>query len=169
MRGPGIFHPNFFYAPRRSLSTTQLADINIYRLSPDGGEWIPGVGLQVTPDVKVWSGKGRVQPNKDWRARPREVQHEYDGVQAVRVQIPIGKNLVGATWDEDEGRYTAYGPDPKFIKDLRVEIIGGPVSGFELMEGDNLFVRNAIQNQNLWLYNLLCDVKTGGTVEFDGG
>lgn len=165
MRSGGIFHPQFFYAPRRTTSTSQLVDIDIFALAPNGGEWVPGVGMAVTPDVKVWSGKARVQPNKDWRARPREVQFEYDAVQAVRVQIPIGKNLLGAVKDPVTGRYTSYGNDPHFVKDMRVKILGGPVKGFKIMEGDNLYIRNAIQNQNLWVYNLLCDTKTGGVNE----
>lgn len=164
MRSGGIFHPQFFYAPRRTTDTSQLVDLEIFALTPDSPDWVPEVGLTVTPDVKVWVGKGRVQPNKDWRARPREVQFEYDAVQAVRVQIPIGKNLLGAVWDPVQNRYTSYGTDPHFIKDMRVRIVGGPVKGFEMMEGDNLYVRNAIQNQNLWVYNILCDTKTGGVI-----
>lgn len=165
MRAGGIFHPNFFYAPRRTTDTSQLVDLSIYDLTPDAIGWEPGVGVDVTPDTLIWRGKGRVQPNKDWRARPREVQFEYDAVQAVRVQIPIGKNLVGAVWDPVAKRYTSYGDDPEFVKDLRVHIDAGPVKGFEGMEGDNLYIRNAIQNQNLWVYNLLCDTKTGGVDE----
>lgn len=162
MRAGGIFHPNFYYAPRPSLETADLVELKIYALTPNGGEWEPGIGLEVEPDTLVWQGRGRVQPNKDWRARPREVQFEYDAVQAMRVQIPVGKNLVGAVWDVDEERYTAYGADPAFVKDMRVEIVSGPVKGFnELMQGDNLYIRNALQSQNLWHYNLLCDTKTG--------
>lgn len=164
MRTGGIFHPNFFYAPRRTTDTSQLVDISILEVTPADGEWEPGVGILPRDDKLLWTGKGRVQPNKDWRARPREVQFEYDATQAVRVQIPIGKNLVGAVWDPDLKRYTSYGPDPHFQKDMRVKINSGPVKGFELMEGDQLFIRNAIQNQNLWVYNLLCDTKTGGVL-----
>lgn len=165
MRTGGVFHPNFFYAPRPTLKTTQLVEVNIYKIAPNGGEWTPGVGNTGPKDTLVWNGKGRVQPNKDWRSRPREVQYEYDAVQAVRVQIPIAQNLVGAVWDPDENRYTSYGPDPEFVKDMRVEIVDGPVLGFESSDGKDLWIRNAVQNQNLWLYNLLCDVKTGGTKE----
>lgn len=162
MRSGGIFHPQFFYAPRRTTATSQLVEVDIFALTPDSPEWVPRVGLDVTPDVKVWTGKARVQPNKDWRARPREVQYEYDAVQAVRVQLPIGKNLLGAVQDPVTGRYTSYGADPQFVKDMRVKIKSGPVKGFEQLIGDNLYVRNAIQNQNLWVYNILCDTKTGG-------
>lgn len=162
MRLGGIFHPNFFYAPRRTVETAELVRLKIYDLTPNAAEWIPGVGLEVEPDTLVWEGHGRFQPNKDWRSRPREVQFEYDAVQAVRIQIPIGKNLVGATYDDDKKRYTSYGSDPNFVKDMRVEVVEGPVTGFEHTEGKNLYIRNAIQNQNLWQYNLLCDTKTGG-------
>lgn len=163
MRAGGIFHPNFFYAPRRTVETAELVNIKIYDLTPGGGEWTPGVGLEVEPDTLVWVGQGRFQPNKDWRSRPREVQFEYDAVQAVRIQIPIGKNQLDAVWDEAANRYISYGVDPAFVKDMRVEVIDGPAIGFENTEGKNLYIRNAIQNQNLWQYNLLCDTKTGST------
>lgn len=162
MRVGGVFHPDFFYTPRRTTDTTQLSLIEIYDLTPSAAEWYPGIGLEVEPDELVWRGLARVQPNKDWRSRPREVQFEFDAVQAIRVQIPIGKNQVGGTYDDVSERYTAYGDDPHFIKDMRVNIIDGPVKGYQLMEGTNMYIRNAVQSQNLWLYNLLCDVKTGG-------
>lgn len=163
MRVGGIFHPDFFYAPRRTVETAELVHIKIYDLTPNGAEWTPGIGLEIEPDTLLWEGQGRFQPNKDWRSRPREVQFEYDAVQAVRIQIPIGKNWVGSAKDPITGRYISYGEDPNFVKDMRVEVVDGPVSGFEHTEGKNLYIRNAIQNQNLWQYNLLCDTKTGGT------
>lgn len=165
MRAGGIFNPKFFYHPRPTLGTTQLVKVSIFEMNPNAGDWTPEVGIDPNYDTLVWTGHARVQPNKDWRARPREVQYEYDAVQAVRVQISIGKNLLGAVWDPDQERYTSYGPDPEFIKDMRVHIDEGPVTGFEGMEGDNLYIRNAIQNQNLWVYNLLCDTKTGGVAD----
>lgn len=161
MRTGGVFHPDFFYSPRRTVETTELVHIKIYDLTPEGAEWEPGIGLEVKPDTLVWEGQGRFQPNKDWRSRPREVQFEYDAVMAVRIQIPIGKNQVGAMYDMVEERFVSYGPDPELVKDMRIEVVGGPVKGFEVMEGKNLYIRNAIQNQNLWQYNLLCDTKTG--------
>lgn len=165
MRAGGIFHPNFFYAPRPVLETADLVELKIYKLTPEGGGWVPGVGMVVEDDSLVWHGHGRYQPNKDWRSRPREVQFEYDAVQAVRIQIPIGKNLVNAVHDSETNEITKYGVDPEFIKDMRVEVVAGAVTGFENTEGKNLYIRNAIQNQNLWHYNLLCDTKTGGVLE----
>lgn len=161
MRTGGVFHPNFFYAPRNTLETADLVKLKIYKLTPNAAEWTPGVGMSATPDTLVWEGRGRFQPNKDWRSRPREVQFEYDAIQAVRIQIPIGKNLVGAMYNMVEKRYVSYGADPEFVKDMRVEVVDGPVIGFDSTEGKNLYIRNAIQNQNLWHYNLLCDTKTG--------
>lgn len=161
MRTGGLFHPNFFYHPRPVLETADLVHLKIYALTPNAAEWTPGVGLEVENDELVWEGHGRFQPNKDWRARPREVQFEFDAMQAVRIQIPIGKNLVDAVYDPAEERYTAYGTDPNFVKDMRVQVVSGPVAGFEILEGDNLYIRNALQSQNLWHYNLLCDTKTG--------
>jgi len=161
MRSSGVFHPDFFYHPRRTLETTQLVPVTILAMNPNSGEWEPGQGIVENRDTPVWQGRARVQRNKDWRARPREVQFEYDGTQAVRVQLSIGKNLVGATFDAD-GNVREYGPDPEFLKDMRVHINGSAVKGFEGMIDDNLYIRNAVQNQNLWVYNLLCDTKTGG-------
>ena len=161
MRTGGIFHPNFFYVPRTSLETADLVKLKIYKLTPNAAEWEPGVGMSTTPDTLVWEGRGRFQPNKDWRSRPREVQFEYDAIQAARIQIPIGKNLVGAMYNMVEKRYVSYGVDPEFVKDMRVEVVDGSVTGFDSTEGKNLYIRNAIQNQNLWHYNLLCDAKTG--------
>ena len=161
MRVGGVFHPDFFYTPRRTVETAELVHIKIYDLTPEAAEWYPGTGLEVEADKLVWEGQGRFQPNKDWRSRPREVQFEYDAVMAVRIQIPIGRNLVGAVFNTVTNRYETYGDDPAFSKDMRVEVVGGPVKGFEVMEDKNLYIRNAIQNQNLWQYNLLCDTKTG--------
>lgn len=163
MRAGGIFHPNFFYAPRRTLNTSYLTELKIYRLTPNAIDWEFGEEPTVEPDVLVWHGMGRFQPNKDWRSRPREVQFEYDAVQAVRIQIPIGKNLVGSRRDPTTEEIIEYGSDPDFVKDMRVQVVSGNVEGFQMMEDDNLYIRNAIQNQNLWHYNLLCDTKTGGT------
>ena len=165
MRSAGVFHPDFFYHPRTTIGTTQLVLVRIFDPTPEASSWVPGQGVEQEPDTLVWEGRVRVQPNKDWRARAREVQFEYDAVQAVRVQIPIGKNLVGATRDPDTNRIIEYGPDPHFAKDMRIRIVDGTVKGFEMMEGDFLYVRNAIQNQNLWVYNLLCDTKTGAMDE----
>jgi hypothetical protein len=161
VKAGGIFHANFFYSPRRTLDSSQLTELKVYALAPNGAEWMPGQDLEEANDELLWHGYGRFQPNKDWRARPREVQYEYDAVQAVRIQLPIGKNLLGAVWDVAEERYTSYGADPSFHKDQRVEVISGEVKGFEGTIGTQLYVRNATPNQNLWVHNLLCDVKTG--------
>ena len=161
MRVGGILHPNFFYAPRRTVESAEIVDIQIYRVAPNGDDWDPYKGMQPEPDELVWKGKGRFQPNIDWRARPREVQFEYDATHSVRIQIPVGKNQVGAVWNEAAQRFTSYGEDPKFIKDMRVWVDKAPVKGFEYQEGINLFIRNALSTQNVWQYNLLCDTKTG--------
>lgn len=164
MRTGGVFHPDFFYAPRRTTGTTQLAGVEIYDLDGTTPGWEPGVGNLPSGAKLIWKSEARVQPNKDWRARPREVQYEYDATHAIRVQVPIGKNLAGAKYEDpnDPLKITEYGPDVDFIKDMVVRVVSGPVQGFETSLGDEFTIRNAHQSQNLWLYNLLCDTKTGG-------
>ena len=161
MRAGGVFHPRFFYDPRRVTKSSELVELKIYNLSEDQPEWSPGEGFSVGTDELIWHGFGRFQPNKDWRARTRGIHYDYTAIHAIRIQIPIGENLVGAVYDDEKGRYVEYGQDPKFRKDQRVEVVQGPVKGFEITEGESLYIRNAEQSQNLWHYNLLCDTKTG--------
>ena len=66
MRTGGIFHPNFFYAPRTSLETADLVNLKIYKLTPNAAEWEPGVGMSTTPDTLVWEGRGRFLPMGIW-------------------------------------------------------------------------------------------------------
>lgn len=166
MRSAGVFHPDFFYSPRRVTDTSQLMEIEIFRVTPNSAEWsADGSGMVVEPDVLIWKGRGRVQPNKDWRARGREIQFEYDAVHAVRVQIPIGRNELGAVWDPSKEQFVSFGADPVFVKDMRVHVVNGPVIGSEQLDGKDFYIRNAINSQNLWVYNLLCDTTTNGRRE----
>lgn len=159
LRGNGVFHPNFFYMPRRTVETAMIAQVRISK--PTGGvaKWTPGVGMAGGIYAPIWEGHARVQPNKDWRARPREQVGEFEAVHAIRVQLPIGKNEWGGTYN-DEGELVAYGTDPEFYKDYMVEVIDTSVIGAEQLEGDVYYVRNAKTSANLWLYNLLCDTGT---------
>ncbi len=160
LRGNGVFHPNFFYAPRRTVESAMIAQVRVSEPTGNVATWTPGSGMSSGIYAPIWEGHARVQPNKDWRARPREQVGEFDAVHAIRVQLPIGKNEWGATYDPISGEITAYAPDPEFYKDYMVEVVNTDVIGAEQLEGDVYYIRNAKTSANLWLYNLLCDTGT---------
>lgn len=154
-----------------------LSEITIWKPTGAVPEWLGGDEMSAEPWELVWEGYGRVQPNKDWRARPKEISGEFDAVHAVRVQIPIGKNLLGAvprttgfgasSFGADgfgglagKDEYISYGPDPLFAKDFAIRINNMPVIGTESMESKQLIVRNALISSNAWVHNLLCDIGT---------
>lgn len=157
----GIFHPDFFYMPRRSLNTTQIVEVEVYERTGETTQWTPVAGMSGNIYNLVWRSNARLQPNKDWRARPREFSKEFDDVHAVRIQLPIGKNLFGAEYDPlDPTKIIAYGVDPDWAKDYEVRVVSSRVTGTERLDGTTYVVRNAINSGNAWLYNLLCDVGT---------
>lgn len=122
-----------------------IHDIVIYRMSggtisldPETGE-VSGGEL-----FELWRGNARIQPNKDWRARGVESGSDPQMVQYTRIQIPLNKQ----------------GPVP----DIRVQDI---IAVQEMKDTEDwvfnhtlhswtLFVRNAQNSSNRWLYNLLC-------------
>ena len=155
----GVFHPLFAYHARPSIESSQQALVNVY--APTGGtaEWTPGVGMANTTTALVWTGYARIQPDKDWRARARDHGNEFNAVQAVRVQLGIGKNLLGAVKDAT-GKITAYGVDPEFKKDFVVCIQETNITGTEGLVGQSLTVRNTLTSTVPWSYKLLCDTGT---------
>lgn len=155
----GIFHPLFAYHPRNALAGSQQALVEIYRPTGGTANWVPGVGMDDNTIELVWRGYARVQPNIDWRARPRDHGNEFNAIHAVRVQLSIGKNLHGATFDGN-GKVVTYGPDPTFAKDFVVRVVESNVSGTQGLLNKNFVVRNALTNDQAWLYNLLCDTGT---------
>lgn len=159
LNAKGIFHPLFAYHPRAALAGSQQTLVEVYR--PTGGvaEWTPGVGMANNTIELVWRGYARVQPNIDWRARTRDHGNEFNAIHAVRIQLSIGKNLFGATLDTN-GKVTAYGVDPEFAKDFVVRVVESDVSGTQALLGKDFVVRNALTNDQAWLYNLLCDTGT---------
>lgn len=159
MRGNGIFHPRFFYHPRPVVNSAQVAYVQVFK--PTGGvpRWNGTDSMENNLLTLVWEGHARIQPNKDWRARPREFAGEFDATQAVRVQLPIGENHLGATFATD-GTVVTYGADVEFFKDYEVKVVSVPVEGALNMVGNTYFVRNAMTSTNLWVYNLLCDTNT---------
>jgi len=155
----GAFHPLFAYYPRTALQGTQETLIEVYAPTGQLAEWTPGVGMSDTTTTLVWRGHGRVQPNIDWRARDRDFAGELTATHAVRVQLGINKNHVGAVLD-GAGKIVTYGDDPTFAKDFIVKVVETQVSGAQGLVGLPMVVRNALVSDMPWVYNLLCDAGT---------
>lgn len=155
----GAFHPQFFYHARPVVESTMLAGVNIYRPTGNQSTWTPGEGMSTDAYELVWMGDARIQPNKDWRARDREFAGEFDATHAVRIQIPMQKNRLGAVVDTD-GRIISYGPEVEFHKDFYVKVTATYVKGTEELINTRYTVRNAVNSSNAWVHNLLCDTGT---------
>lgn len=151
----GVFHPNFFYAPRNTVESAMTVEIEVYE--PTGGvaQWQGGTTMSNNMLKLRWKGMARVQPDKDWRSRPREAAGEFTAVQAVRVQVGVNKNLY-------EASPGVLHPDASenFEKDWVVVVVSSPVIGTECMDGDRYVVRNALGSGNRWVHNMLCDATT---------
>lgn len=159
MRSGAIFHPDFFYAPRPSVNSAQEAWVEVYDPSDVPSHWEPGTGMSGPAPTKVWEGYARIQPNKDWRARPRNFAGEFNDTHAVRFQLAIGQNYLGAVLDVD-GKVVSYGTDPIFSMGQSVKVVRSPVIGTQGLVGKSFHVRNAVNSANAWLYNVLCDTGT---------
>lgn len=159
MRAGSVFHPLYFYHARPTVNSTMVARVEIWRPTGEHSKWVPGEGQTGGRFEKVWAGNARLQPNKDWRARARDFEGEFVAQQAVRIQIPIGKNEVGAVLDAND-KIIEYGDDPDFGAHYRVYVTETPVKGTEFLMNKTFIVRNALRSTNTWLYNLLCDSDT---------
>lgn len=155
----GIFHPSFFYHARPAVESAQVTRIEVYAPTGEVAKWTPGSGMGDNLLKLVWVGHGRLQPDKDWRARAKDQGNEHDAVQAVRIQLPIGQNEHDAVRDA-AGKIITYGPDPLFAKDFVVRATETYVIGTEELLHRDYYVRNALPSGNAWLYNLLCDTGT---------
>lgn len=122
-----------------------IHDIVIYRMSGDPVSLNPETGEVSGGDLtELWRGPARIQPNKDWRARTVESANDPQMVQYTRVQIPLSKS----------------GPVPNIrVQDIiavqQMQDTQDWVFNHTL-EAWTLFVRNAQNSSNRWLYNLLC-------------
>lgn len=107
------------------------------------------------PFQKLWSGPGRVQPNKDWRARGYEFGGETTVFQAVRFQLPLadGKWEVGLDQAAME-----------FRDEDQVLITATAFPEVEMIKRFVYIVRNPIVSGNAGLQNILCDVDLKGGV-----
>lgn len=162
MRTSTVFDPRYFYHARPTVEGTQIAHIEISEPTSLPAQWTPGVGMS-NPWTLRWKGQARVQPNKDWRARQREVSGEFTATHAVRIQMGIGKNELGAVRVDPldpNSEILSYGPDPAFGLGWRVHVVEVPLEGADNLLTRDYVVRNAIVSSNTWAYRLLCDTDT---------
>lgn len=146
MRQGGVFHPEWFYRARRTVESAMLATVEIWRPTGEVPVWDGGEEMSAGYEL-VWVSKARLQPNKDWRARPKEFSGEYDAVHAIRVQVPMNGNELG---DQSID----------FTKDFIVRVTSSRVVGTEHLVEQEYVVRNASLSANAWVHNLLCDFGT---------
>lgn len=153
-----VFHPRYPYHARPVANGRMTATIEVYATNGQHEEWEPGVGMVNPGRTLIWKSKGSVQPNIDWRARTRDHAGEFNATMAVRFDLPIGMNEVGAV--KVDGKIVSYGPDPVFALGDIVIVTESPVSGTESLIGREYTVRNALPSSYMWQHNLLCDVGT---------
>lgn len=121
------------------------ADLIIQRVLADP-VWDPDTNQLVDGGLEdLWSGRGRVQPNKDWRVRSVQSASDPQQDQYVRVQIPLRKNgtvphlhtsdIIRAFPDENEDSVWFYD---------------------DQLEHYTFRVRNPINSSNPWVRNILC-------------
>lgn len=134
-----MMHTNWPLHHRRVVNGSMKATIRILRRNTDGSEaveWDPVTGGVSTGVTILWTGKARVQHNKDWRARRRSGRGDMMIQHAFRVQIPHrGVPFIDA---EDV-----------------VQIIRSPYDPD--LERYTLYVRNSTVGSNPFNQNLLCD------------
>lgn len=122
------------------------ADIAIYReFNPGEVRWDAETNEIVGSQFEMlWTGRARVQPNKDWRARSVESASDPEMVQYIRVQIPLKKD----------------GPVPHLnVADIIRVLPPDPAGTWEHdrdLESWIFRVRNTGNSSNNWLRNILC-------------
>lgn len=146
LNGRRSLDPRWIKHHRRVPEGFMIHDIVIYRMSEDPVVLDPATGQYSGGELlPLWSGKARIQPNKDWRARTVESGSDPQMLQYTRVQIPL----------------KADNPVPT----LRVQDI---IAAQEMEDTDDwvfnntltawtMYIRNAENSSNRWLYNILCN------------
>lgn len=124
-----------------------IAQVQIVRSEVPYPEWNPETGELVGPgNTEIWSGRARLQDNKDWRARYVESGNDPEVDQFVRVQIPL----------EKDGAVPHFRPmDMIFVQPPREETEWR----LDLDQVNwTLRLRNVMNSSNPWLRNLLAVV-----------
>ena len=151
--------PRFAAHNARAVVGWMGAQVEVYRVSTPGTgtpTWDPlndGTKLSPVPTQErtlIYRGPGRVQPNKDWRARLMEWEGQVITTHAVRIQIAFaGNKLIPNTF-------------PLIGAQDEVEV--SSVHGFKVPDESLSLtklvytIRNIPESSNAWQKTLLCDV-----------
>lgn len=124
-----------------------IVQISLHRVVDGRAEWDPATGDVAPGNFElIWEGQARVQGNKDWRARHVETAVDPQMVQYARIQIPLTPNNRPPQIETDDVIFVKT-PDPEST--WRHD---------EDLTRYTFRVRNALNNSNPWLRNLLCGV-----------
>lgn len=133
-------HPNWPLRHRQVVKGTMKALVQVFRRPGPGSdavEWTPETG-GVTEGLEVlWTGRVRIQHNKDWRARQRAGRGDPMIQHAVRLQAPI------------------QGVPTLLVRDI-IKVLDAPYD--RGLEQYTLHVRNLIVGSNPFNQNFLCDI-----------
>lgn len=137
--------PRWMLHHRRVPKGFMLRGIEIHVQNAPVSGWDPETNELIGGGTSViWTGKARIQGNKDWRARSVRSGNDPQMVHYVRVQIPFGPN----------------NPVPHIPVDSIIKIMPPDPDSTWPQDDDlgsyTLRVRNTVNSSNPWLRNLLC-------------
>lgn len=115
----------------------QVADIIVARRDGTEAVWDPTTGDVTGGEwTYVWWGKGRLQPNKDWRARRHDAENSPMVQSAIRVQAPMDC-------------------PPMLVADA-IGVLASPYD--TSLERYVFHVRNPVESSNTWGRSVLADI-----------
>lgn len=137
--------PRWLTHHRRVPKGFMLRDIEIHVQDSSVSGWDPETNELIGGGTStIWTGKARIQGNKDWRARSVLSAGDPQMVHYVRVQIPFGPD----------------NPVPHIPVNAVIKIMPPDPDSTWPQDDDlgsyTLRVRNTVNNSNPWLRNLLC-------------
>jgi len=152
--------PRFPFHHRNVVRGWMVATIEVLQLSsvtPQTAftKWDPlnpNYAEQGTPTSRslqtpIYRGQGRIEPNKDWRARKVEHDAAIETWHAVRVQVDLNGNLMPEAVD---GEF------------LETPNAGALVIVLDCIDQEMVGLRYAVRNwlgtSNTWQRTMLCDV-----------
>lgn len=131
--------------------------VTLWRMETARPEWDPETGGITGGElIPLWTGRARIQPNKDWRARYVESGSDPQMVHYIRVQIPLRKN-----------------GEPPIIRPYDVFTAADPPDTDDWnfnhdLDAWTLYVRNSTNSSNRWVYNLLCGTDISDLIDNPG-
>jgi hypothetical protein len=137
--------PRWIRHHRSVVEGFMIHPIQILRMAPGRQSWDPLTQTIVGGEPEeIWAGPARIQPNKDWRARSVESGVDPQMVHYTRVQISLNKGQ----------------PVPHIrVADMVVAQEKTDTDDWvfnHTLSAWTMFVRNAVNSSNRWVYNLLC-------------